>query len=281
MTIMTTLKTATATSHIVRTRLGNLYVSETGGGSETLVLWPSIFTDHHIYENLVRELGQQYRFLLIDGPGHGGSEGPGAEFTMGECAGAMADILDYFKLENAIVGGTSWGGLTAAELALTMPERVRAVLLLNTPMEINGGSPGLSARFIAFGARWMLSTDMFRNGIAKSFFSKGVLDGNPAYSASFHEMLKAADAKALAAAVRSVILRGSPLKDRMDDLTAPTLVIAGKEDEMYPVEAQIEAALRAPRGWIKTVGGKHISAIERPVEVADAVEDFLKKELAA
>lgn len=280
MNAMTELETAASVSHSVKTDLGGLNVVETGTGAETIVLWPSIFTDHRIYDGIVAQLGASYRFLLIDGPAHGQSEGGDTEFTMETCAVAMAQVMEHFGLESAIIGGTSWGGITAARLALAAPGRAKALVLMNTPMAIDAMHPGLKARFIASGARWMLGTGVFRNGVAKSFFSPEVLAANPAYAQAFHAMLKQASPSRMAAAIRSVILRGAPLKDRMSDLTVSTLVIAGKEDDMYPIAGQAEAAFSAPKGHFEPVGGMHISVVERPGEVSAILRDFVAREVA-
>ena len=141
----------TSISQFVLTSLGKLHVVEIGAGDETIVLWPSIFTDHHIYDNLVQLLSARYRFLLIDGPCHGQSEESSLEFTMSQCALAIADVLDAYGLDAAIVGGTSWGGLAAAELAIASPERVKAVILMNTPMEIDERAPKMSSKMIEIG----------------------------------------------------------------------------------------------------------------------------------
>jgi 3-oxoadipate enol-lactonase len=268
-------------SHFVPTGLGQLHVVDIGTGSETVVLWPSIFTDHQIYDELADRLGNFYRFLLIDGPGHGRSEGPVQGFTMVQCAHTIEAVMDAFDLEAAIVGGTSWGGLAAAELALISPERVKAVVLMNTPMEIDERSPKLSARMIAAGARWILGTSVFRRGVAKNFFSDTAMQANPRYSRHFHDMLRSVEAAPLAAAVRSVLLRGKPLKDRLSGLAMPVLVIAGKADPMYPIEDQAHAASLAPNGRFEPVNGKHISVLEEPVTVAEILQDFAREVFAS
>lgn len=279
MNAMTEFTTTAPVSHTVPTSLGRLHVVESGQGPETLVLWPSIFTDHHIYDDLVATMGTSYRFLLIDGPAHGLSEGASDEFTMEDCAKAMRAVMDHFDLETAIVGGTSWGGITAAQLALMSPARVKALVLMNTPMQIDAARPGLKARFIATGARWALKTATFRNGVANSFFSDVVLAANPTYTIAFHSMLKRVNPASLAASIRSVILRGTPLMSRMTELTVPTLVIAGKQDAMYPIAAQAEAALLASNGHFGPVGGKHISVIERTEHVAEVLTRFIASEV--
>jgi pimeloyl-ACP methyl ester carboxylesterase len=200
---------------------------------------------------------------------------------MDACAETMMQVMDHFGLERAIVGGTSWGGLTAAHLALIAPERVKALLLMNTPMEIDAQRPGLKARFISIGARWMLKSSTFRNGVAKSFFTPSVLENNPNYAQAFHAMLKAADPSRLAAAIRSVILHGSPLLSRMQDITVPTLVIAGKADEMYPIAIKAEATLLVPYGHFAPVSGKHISVVEEPEQVVLTIDRFLTQEVSS
>jgi len=272
-------KTAPTTSHTVETDLGRLHVVETGAGCETIVLWPSIFTDHRIYDEITAQLGNSFRFLLIDGPAHGQSEGGEEEFTMETCAEVMAQVMNHFRLDRAIVGGTSWGGMVAAHLGLAMPERVKALVLLNTPMEVGAARPSLKARFIASGARWMLKLNIFRNGVAESFFTPAVLEANSGYAHAFHQMLKTANPVRLATAIRSVILRGAPLLPRMAEILAPTLVIAGREDAMYPIAVQAEAALLAPKGQFAPVNGKHISVVERPEDVAAIIRDFIEEEV--
>ena len=77
-------------------------------------------------------------------------------------------------LRRAVVGGVSWGGLTAAEVAMSAPGRVEALVLMNTPMDIDGDRPSFGDRMIAFGARWMAGLKIFRDGVARSFFAEGL-----------------------------------------------------------------------------------------------------------
>ncbi|MEM9010239.1 MAG: alpha/beta hydrolase [Pseudomonadota bacterium] len=275
MNAMTDIPPEAATEHAVQTRLGRLHVVACGQGEETILLWPSIFTDHHIYDALAESFRDRFRLLLIDGPGHGRSDGTAEEFSMRSCGEAILSVLDHFRRRQAVIGGTSWGGLAAAEAALAAPERVKSLILMNTPMDIDGARPGLSARMIASGARWSGRRRFFQTGVARSFFSPGALAANPAYRRDFHSMLAAADQKSLATAVRSVILRGTPLRLRMAQISVPVLVIAGKADDMYPIEGQAEAALLAPQGYFEAVDGKHISVVESPRHVAEIIDRHL------
>ena len=263
------------------TPLGELSVRVAGSGPRPVILWPSIFTDSHIYDAVVERLGGEATFFLIDGPGHGLSPGLSREFTMAEAASAWLSVMDSFGLDRATVGGVSWGALAAAEVALTAPGRVERLILMNTPMDVSGAHPKFRDRMIAFGARWMVRGKMFRDGVAGSFFDPGTLASNPSYRQAFHAMLAASDPVALSAAVRSVILQGEPLRPRLARISAPTLLIAGKEDALYPLEGQASAALLLQDGRFEPVAGRHISPVEAPDEVAAALRAFLGKDKPA
>lgn len=270
MNAMTTVDVATH----VPTGLGRLAVREVGQGDVTLVLWPSIFTDHRIYDAVVPQIAGAARVILIDGPGHGKSDGPRTVFSMKDCASAMAQVMDALGVERAVVGGTSWGGMVGAELALAQPDRATGVVMANTPTRIGMGRPSLATRLIALGAWLAARSKGFQDGVARSFFAAG---SQGAHMQSFRAMLLASDGPTLGAAVRSVLLHAEPLEPRLHNLAQPTLVIAGKDDAMYPLEHQAKAAVLAPQGRLEVVPGWHISAVDAPDAVAEALKLFMEE----
>ncbi len=147
---------------MVPTSLGRLAVWDTGAQGDVqdsrpaVVLWPSIFSDHVIFSSLVANWRGKQRLILIDGPGHGASEGPqDRTFSMQACATVMKEILDSKSIQTAVVGGTSWGGLVAGEFAILYPQKTRGVILMNTPFFtepvarpwVKNSSPGVQAPF--------------------------------------------------------------------------------------------------------------------------------------
>ncbi|MEM6305434.1 MAG: alpha/beta hydrolase, partial [Pseudomonadota bacterium] len=245
-----------------------------GTGRRALVLWPSIFTDHHIYSPLCAALADRFRIILIDGPGHGLSEGPAETFSMSDCGQAMGQVIDHYALERPIIGGTSWGGMTAVALALARPNLARGLVLLNTPMTLRRDAPSLATRMIAAGARWMPGARVFRNGVARSFFSDGAMARQPEALRAFHTHLQQADPRVLAAAVRSVMLRGSPIDEKLTQIDLPMLVIAGAEDAMYPLASQKAAVAKTQQAHLEVIRGRHISVLEDPQEVARLIANF-------
>jgi 3-oxoadipate enol-lactonase len=281
MTVHATSGSKEAAPRLIQTLLGKLAVRIVGHGPRQVVLWPSILCDSHIFDALTSDLADLATFVLIDGPGHGESPGTGREFLMSDAGHAMLEIMDVLGIEKATVGGVSWGGLVGAEAALAKPDRVEALVMMNTPMDIDGTKPSFGDRMIALGARWMVGLKFFRDGVARAFFDAQTLRRNPRYQAQFHAMLAKADRRRLAAAVRSVILRGVPLRGRLKDLTVPTLLISGIADSLYPLEGQAAAALLIPNGQFAPVPGHHIAPIDAPEDVAALLRSFLTKRAAA
>jgi pimeloyl-ACP methyl ester carboxylesterase len=88
--------------------------------------------------------------------------------------------------------------------------------------------------------------------------------------------LHRSDSKALSTAIRSVLLERTALADRLPQIKAPTLVIAGLQDDMYPMEMQQEAFKKLPLGRFEVVDSKHISVVDRPQEVTRLIDSFLE-----
>ena len=262
-------------SYWIETILGRLAVWDRGVGAHTVVLWHSILTDHTSFDQLASALEHDIRMILIDGPGHGASAGPLQSFTTQDCAVAMTQVMDALKVDRAIVGGTSWGAMTAAELALAMPDRVEQLIMLNTPLTIDEDHPEFGNRMLAFGTRWLLKTRVFRQGVERSFFSPATLARLGHYAQHFDGTLKRANPRTMANAVRSVLLRGKPLHTRMSKLSMPVLIVAGIDDALYPIKVQEEAAQRIPRGRFAPVPGRHISTVDATSDTATAIRSFL------
>jgi pimeloyl-ACP methyl ester carboxylesterase len=67
------------------------------------------------------------------------------------------------------------------------------------------------------------------------------------------------------------------IMDRVHQITAPTLVICGTEDEMTPVKySQYLANKIAGARLIIIEGGAHFVFMEKPEEVNRAIEEFLR-----
>jgi pimeloyl-ACP methyl ester carboxylesterase len=86
----------------------------------------------HTWEPWVKLLGQEYRILTLDLPGHGltGAD-PKLDYSDANYVSVVNRLLEARGIPQAIIGGNSMGGGISWKFALTYPEKTRALLLLN------------------------------------------------------------------------------------------------------------------------------------------------------
>jgi len=94
----------------VPTVLGKINVRTIGRGP-AMVCWPSLLMSGAMWRGQVDRFGPAHRMVLIDPPGHGGSEPLQRTFTLVECAVCLAQVLDDLAIDACILMGNSWGGM--------------------------------------------------------------------------------------------------------------------------------------------------------------------------
>lgn len=97
-----------------------------------VVLTHGATIDHRTFEPQVPLLAQRYRVLTWDVRGHGLSQPLTPDFTVRQAAGDLLAILDHHGYKNAALVGQSMGGNIAQELYFLHPERVTALVILDS-----------------------------------------------------------------------------------------------------------------------------------------------------
>lgn len=228
--------------------------------------------DRRMWVPQLASLADGLRVIAPDLPGYGGSPPLGTTTTMGELAGAVAELLDELRVQRAVVVGLSMGGLVAMELGLGHPERVAGLVLAATT-----AAPATpeDARARRATAAQLESDGMLDHALdmAGRLFGARARRDPDIVEPVLHMMLRAQPAGA-AAALRgraerpdySQLLRG---------LAVPALVIAGEEDAFASDEVvrQLVDALPDPE-VLRLPGVGHMPNLEAPGAFDDAVRTF-------
>src|SRR6202162_313417 len=112
------------------TRTGEVAYVQTGAGRPVVLLHATLH-DRHDFDPIVEALGRRRRVVAVDWPGHGESQSTDS-VTGPLLADVLDDIVDALDLEDIVLIGNSVGGSAAARLAITRPELVRGLVLVNT-----------------------------------------------------------------------------------------------------------------------------------------------------
>ena len=255
-------------------RLG-IQVSSRGSG-KPLLLVNGLGANLTMWEPLQKHLGGR-RVVSFDLPGVGLSTTPLVPISIRGLAAIAVRLLDELELPIVDVLGYSLGGIVAQELALTVPKRVRRLVLAATICGF-GAVPGSLA------ARLVLSSSL-RNRSRLVFEKTYALTVGGRHRPSKAELASAFARRSqhapstigyawqmLAAATWTTL-------GRLGKIPSPTLVVTGDDDPLVPLANAVMLAHYIPGGRLHvSTGDGHLLLLEPESTAPQVVADFLAAE---
>ncbi len=250
-------------------------------GDPDILLLHGLFNDSTLWRAQVEPLALLGRVVALDLPGHGRSEVP-PPFDLPGHAEALAGALPAMEVRRAICVGWSWGGSLALHLALRHPASVAGLAVLDSGAEAQTRYRKAKYRLlIGIVRRFGLTPWLARGQIAPLMFSARSRRERPELVDEFVRSATALPREAVIRAALAVAVDQPDILGRLGAVTAPTLVLCGREDRGYP-PALSERLARAIPGarleWIEEAG--HLSVLERPEEVNRLLVPFVAERLA-
>ncbi len=258
-----------------------------GGAGQPLVLLHGFTGSAASWEEHFDSFADRHRVIAPDLPGHGGTPETSAldGMTVEATADALATLLAELGAAPAIVLGYSLGARIALRLAIEHPASVGRLVLESPSAGI--ADPGDRAARRAADAA--LADRLERDGIAgfisaweRSPVFASHAAANPQLLARQRAIRLASNAAGLAASLRAAG-QGSmePLHDRLGEVTAPTLVIAGALDAVGRPRAE-EVANGIPGARLEILDATgHTPHLESPDAFRRLVLDFAPEDPAA
>ncbi|MGK5448406.1 bifunctional 3-oxoadipate enol-lactonase/4-carboxymuconolactone decarboxylase PcaDC [Streptomyces radiopugnans] len=233
-----------------------------------LILGPSLGTSIAVWEQQLAALARDHRVLRFDLPGHGGSpasllpaDGTASLDDLADLVLALADAQGWDRFAYA---GISLGGAVGLRLAARRPERVASLAVVCSSAHF-GDSAAWRERAATVRERGTGAMAASRPG---TWFAPGFED-TPRGAALVGDLRAADDA---AYAVCCEIIAGCDLRGDLERITAPTLVVAGREDPATPPAHAREIADGVPGASLAEVAGAaHLANVERPAPVLAAL----------
>jgi 3-oxoadipate enol-lactonase len=269
----------------VRTRLGRWFYEERGrarkSADATILLFHSLLMDGGMWRMQMGPLAELGRVINVDSPGHGRSDVP-PPFTLEDHASALADLFSELSVDHAVMVGLSWGGMLSMRAALSYPDRVRALALLDTSAdEVPARERAKFRLMVSFGRRFGMPLSIARSQIGPLMFSKRTLRERPELVTDFCRTVNGYPRDGTARATLAVAVRRRSIVDRLKEIHAPTLVLCGREDRATPPKNSETIARNIPGArleWIEDAG--HVSALERPETVNAKLVPFVHEHLS-
>lgn len=100
------------------------------GSGPAVLLLHGMACDHTTWAPVIADLAKKYTVVAPDLLGHGRSDKPRADYSVGGYANGMRDLLTVLGIDKATVVGHSLGGGVAMQFAYQFPERTERLMLV-------------------------------------------------------------------------------------------------------------------------------------------------------
>jgi 3-oxoadipate enol-lactonase len=243
----------------------------TGAGTP-LVLLHCLGVDHELWSIAAPSLADDHELIAYDFPGHGAEPLAAKPYGIEDLSHALAALLAEEALPRVHLAGISLGGLVAQHFAATYPDKVGKLLLIDTtPCYVDqmrtlwheraatARSKGVASMSEHLLEVWFTPDFVAANGRAVSYVRGCFAAANGEGYAQACEALAAADLRPLLPAV-----------------TAPTLIVCGRQDLPSFIDAaeEMRAAIKgAELLWLAPA--RHAAILEQPVAFQEAARAFL------
>jgi 3-oxoadipate enol-lactonase len=263
-------------SQQVDTVLGKVRIRTSGTGG-AMMFWPSLLMTGDMWTAQADHFSPRRQVILVDPPGHGGSEKLTAPFTFDDCARCIVDILDALGLPHTDFVGNSWGGMIGGTFAANHPDRVGHAVLMNCTASAAGARQkaeyGLLLRVAKLlgGIRGPLT-----RSVLKAFLGPTTMRTRPEVVAFVRDTVRAADVTSCSWAVKSVVPGRPDQRALLARVSAPVLVVAGAEDATFPLSETAAMADAIPGARLAVLDGvAHLAGLENPPLVNALIEEFV------
>jgi pimeloyl-ACP methyl ester carboxylesterase len=241
---------------------------DTGGDRPVVVLSHGLLMNRAMFEPQVAALRDAFRVVTWDERGHGEAEHEGS-WTYWDSARDVLALLDHLGVEQAVLGGMSQGGFLSLRAALLAPQRVRALVLLDT--QAGPEDPDAGPMYWSMAQAWAEGgADPATLDVAASIIL-GPADHRP-WIRLWEEM-----PRHRATQVVGTLLEREDITDRLGEITCPAIVVHGSIDAAIPV-AKAEALANGLPNAVPLVvveGAGHAANLSHPDAVNAAVRGFL------
>jgi 3-oxoadipate enol-lactonase len=252
----------------------HLSYDDVGEGSTPIICLHGFPFDKTMWKGQLDFLKSEYRIIACDIRGFGKSTDEKSHLSIDLFSEDLIAFMDELNIDKAIICGLSMGGFIALNALKRFPNRFKALILCDTQC--------IADTVEVIEKRYKIIDDINNNGVTK--FNEGFI------KSVFHKD-SISNKKDLVEKLRGVVFANSEniikkglvaLAERsetcstLNEITIPTLIICGREDEVTPL-VQSESMLSTIKGSILHVihNAGHVSNLEQPQEFNEQLLNFL------
>lgn len=256
----------------------NLHVRDRGPqGAPAVLLVHGFGSSLQTWDAWSSDLARDMRVIRFDLPGNGlSSPDPTGDYSDARTMALMLALLGQLKVEKVSVVGNSIGGRIAWTFAATHPARVAKLVLVSpdgfaSPGFEYGKAPEVPGSIQLM--RLTLPQWLLRMSLAPAYANPATM--TDALAERYHALMLGPGARnaMMARMQQTVLVDPVPLLQR---ITAPTLLLWGRQDGMIPFDNSADYARAIPQNQLVALDGVgHLPQEEDPVRSLVPVRAFL------
>ncbi|WP_435101703.1 alpha/beta fold hydrolase [Halarchaeum sp. P4] len=248
------------------------------GSGPAVVFAHGTFMDRTMFDPQVAELAPDYRCVAYDSRAR--TDSYAGDYDLDDLAADCVELMDGKGIDSAMLVGMSVGGFTALRVALDYPDRVDGLVLIDAPAGPTTPAERETYERIVEDLR---ETDLVPSTLARQVAervtSETTQEEKPELLDAWAERWETYPGDAVASEYESWYRKDGDL-DRLEEVDVPALVVHGEED-VFDVERAERTAEGLPDAdLVRVPEAGHLSNLERPGVVTDALREFLDETTA-
>jgi len=259
-----------------------LYYERRGSGEPLLLIQGMTGNHMHWGEPFLSQIEPDFDAIYYDHRGIGRSAPVTEPFSIADLADDAVALLDLLEIDDAHVMGVSMGGMTAQEVALRHPERLRTLTLGCTFAGGADSTPTDPAVVMRLG-------ELFMSGKIGEAFAEGLrFNVSPEFIADernvapFREIAEELPMELPIMLAQLQAISSHDTSARLGDIEAPTLIVHGSVDQILPVANAYHMAGLMPDARLEILDGVgHLFWWDRPERSAELVREHAAAGAAA
>lgn len=256
---------------VVRAADGTRIFYDTFGrpDGEPLVLIMGLAVDRWGWMRQRSRLARNYRCISIDNRGAGLSDKPQGHYDIFTMARDVETVMDAEGVDSAHIMGYSLGGVLAQLLAVTVPERVRSLVLASTACRVKDWRREVLADWRqlieARGVRTFAQENL--RWVAAARHLRWIAPMAPAFA----PLLVRAPGHGVIGQIHALADITEQVHEELRGVKIPTLVLVGSQDILTPVADSQEIAHRISGARLQVITGAAHGAVVTDAAVFNRV----------
>lgn len=253
----------------------HLSYSDPGGNGLPLIFIHGFPFNRSMWDPQIQDLKRHARVITYDLRGFGESGSDDQSLSMDVLADDLVWFMDRLNIPQAVVCGLSMGGYILLNAVERYPQRFSGIILSDTQC-LADSKENKEKRFTTIKDIQDKGLDAFADNFLKGTFAPHTQQARPELVKQVKQMILGNKAESITAALKAMAERKETCSG-LKHITAPTLVLCGKEDTLTPPSLSEYLFNNIPGAQLHEIEqAGHLSNLEQPETFNRHVADFIK-----